>query len=226
MLENIPAPPAHTREMFDPVALRKNVLDTAKVEFEKKLSTIESNHFKLKVSDVHYPDPGKKFSIQEQKEAIMEKRDLTVPLRGKIEMFDKKDGSLVDSKETILARVPWITERQSVILNGSEYLPINQTTLKAGSYSRKTKAGTLESFLNIEVGSGLGGRIIFNPQSQQFHLKVGGANFHLYSLLKDTGKSDKDLENAWGKDLLERNRSEYDHTVIDKLHAKVFREKN
>lgn len=98
----------------------------------------------------------------------------------------------------------------------------SQARLKSGVYSRRAKSGLLESQINAEMGTGVGGRVIYNPQTQQFYFKVQNSNFHLYSLLADMGTSDKDLESEWGTELLNRNRKNYDPGVIDKLHNKLF----
>jgi DNA-directed RNA polymerase beta subunit len=219
-LETIP--PTDSRGFFDPLALRKKVLDNAKEAFENKLNKLESTSFKLKVSNLHYPDPNHVFSIQEQKDAILQKKDLSVPLKATIELINKKDNTVVDSKETILARIPWVTQRNTVINHGNEAIVINQQRLKPGVYSRKAKSGLMEGQINIESGSGIGGKVILNPQNQTLYYQIQNSKYHLYSLLHDLGHTDKELEECWGKDLLNRNRNSYSEKEIDKLYQKLF----
>jgi DNA-directed RNA polymerase beta subunit len=214
--------PKKTRAFFDPDVLRDKVLENAKDAFQHKLNTIESNNFKLKLENVHYPEPNKTFSIQEQKDAILEKRDLSVPLKGKFTLINKKDGSVVDSKETIIARIPWVTNRNTTVMGGVEGVSVNQQRLKSGVYCRRAKSGILEGHINVDSGSGLGGKVIFNPQIQQFYYQIANSKFHLYSLLNAFGMTDAALEKEWGSDLLNRNRKNYDPTVVDKLYNKIF----
>jgi len=217
-----PAPPENTRDLFDPLKTRENIFKNVKNTFQSKLNTLESPSFKLKVTNVHYPEEGKEFTIDEQKNAILEKKDLTVPVKAHVELISKKDNSVVDKKEVILARVPWLTQRNTTILHGVESQNINQQRLKSGVYCRTTKAGLLEGHVNVESGSGLGGRVVFDPQKSQFFYKIQNSQFHLYSLLKDMGTPDSELEQDWGKDLLNRNRQNYNPNTIDKLYAKIF----
>ena len=218
----IPEPPENTRAFYDPEVLRKKVLDNAKESYEKKLNTLESNNFKLKVTDLHYPEPDKIFPISEQKSALLEKRDLTLPLKAKVSLINKKDNTVVDSKETVLARVPWITERNSTILHGVEGMAINQARLASGVFSRRAKSGMLESQVNIESGSGVGGKVVFNPTNQTFYYQIQNSKFHLYSLFHDMGISDTELLQDWGTDLLNRNRKNYSEKEVDKLYNKLF----
>lgn len=218
----IPPAPDNTREFFQPDVLRKKVLENAKNAFEKKLNTLESNNFKLRVSNVHYPEPEKLFSIGEQKAALLEKKDLSLPLKAKVELINKKDNSVVDSKETVLARVPWVTDRNSTITHGVEAITINQARLSPAVYSRRAKSGLLESQINIESGSGVGGKVVFNPTNQMFYYQIKNSKFHLYSLLRDQGVKDDELLKDWGRDLLDRNRAKYSEKETDKLYNTIF----
>jgi len=216
------SPPENTRGFFDPITVRHKVLSNVKEAYEDRLNRLESNNFKLKVSDLKYPDPNQVFSIQEQKNAILEKKDLSVPLRAKIELINKKDGGVIDSKETVLARVPWVTERNTTIMHGVESISLIQSLLKSGVYCRRAKSGLIEGQINVEPGSGIGGKVIFSPDNQQFHYQIANSKFHLYSLLHDFGIQDKTIADEWGKDLLDRNRKNYNPNEIEKLHSKLF----
>ena len=215
-------PPKDTRDFFDPLVLRKQVFKNAKESYEDKLNKLESTNYKLKVTNLHYPNPDHVFTIQEQKDAILEKKDLNIPLKATVEMISKKDGTTVDKKETILARIPWVTQRNTVVNHGNEAIVINQSRLRPGVYSRKAKSGLIEGQINIESGTGIGGKVVLNPQNQTFYYQVQNSKFHLYSLLHDMGHKDTDLEAAWGKDLLSRNRANYDDKQVDKLYNKLF----
>jgi hypothetical protein len=54
-------------------------------------------------------------------------------------------------------------------------------------------------------------------------MDIGQSSLRLYSLLKDIGVPDEQLEKTWGKELLESNRSAYDSRVFDKAYTRLVR---
>lgn len=215
-----PTPPKDTRAFFEPLTLREWVKDYAKDAFEKKLNKLETDKYKLKVSDLGYD--GKEFSLDDQKHAILDRRDVTVPLRGTFQLVDKETGEVVDKKKTIIAHIPYITERNTIIINGSEYIPVSQQRLKAGVYTRLKESGEAEAHVNVLPGTGMGGRIIFHPEKELFMYDVQGTKVPLYGILKDMGTPDHEIENAWGTEIYLKNKARYEGNEIDKLHHKIF----
>jgi DNA-directed RNA polymerase beta subunit len=211
-----------TRAFFDPEKLRSWVTESVKSAFEKKLNSLETDQYKLVVKNMNFDDPNKKFSFKEQKQAILEKRDLVLPLRAEFQLVDKKTDEVIDKKKTLVANVPYVTERNTVILNGSEYLPINQQRLKAGIFTRVKETGEAEAHVNVIPGTGMGGRVVFHPDKGIFVYVVQSTQIKLYGLLRDLGVPEADMERAWGKELLLRNKQAYEGNELDKLYAKIF----
>lgn len=216
-----PPLPAGTRAFFDPSKLREWITDGARAAFDKKLNTLESNDFKLKVKDVGYQDPGKKYSLVEQKEAILEKRDLTLPLKGTFELYDKKTGTKVDEKKVTIAQIPYITPRNTIILNGSEYVSINQQRLKPGVYTRIKETGEAEAHVNVKPGSGLSGKIVFHPEKALFVYELGTTQIKLYGLLRGLGMADSSMESAWGKEIFQKNKLAFKGDELDKFISRI-----
>lgn len=216
--------PEDARGFYDPDKLRDWLFENTKKAFEQKLNKLETDDLKVRVSNVRY-EP-KKFSIAEQKKSILEKKDVTVPLKANIELIDKNKNQVLDKKDVTLAHVPHITERNTVIYNGSEYIPIHQIRLQPGTYSRIRQTGEAEAFLNVRPGTGINSRILFNPETQLFTYLIGTTTYHLYSLLRDLGISDNDIEKSWGKEIYMKNKQKYDGSTIEKLFDKIFAYKN
>ncbi len=209
-----------TRSFFDPEKTRNWVFENAKNAFEKKLNTLETDKFKLVVKNLSIPD--KKFSLKEQKQALLEKRDLSLPLKGEIQLIDKETGELKQKKKLLLANIPYITERNTTIVNGSEYITINQQRLKPGVYTRIKESGEAEGHVNVLPGSGMGGKLIFYPDTALFVYYVGTTQIKLYGLLKDLGVSDGEIRAAWGTEIFNKNKAAYDGNEVDKFYSKVF----
>jgi len=218
----IPEPPANTRAFYDPEKLRALVLKNAKIAFASKLNSLESGQYKLQVTDVDYEDPNKIFSLAEQKKALLEKHDLVVPLKGTFELIDKTTGKVLDKKRTIIANIPYITERNTSLLNGSEYIFVNQQRLKSGVYTRIRNSGEVEAHVNVIPGTGLGGHVIFYPERSLLVYKVQNTEIKLYGLLRDLGVSDSTMEQSWGKEIYLKNKQTYTGQEIDKFYNKVF----
>lgn len=215
--------PKDTRRFFDPTILREWVKENAKTAFEKKLNTIESADYKLKCEDIHYSDPDKIFTPEEQKSAILERRDLSYPLKGTFKLVEKKTGNVIaEKKKALIAQIPYVTERGTAILNGSEYITINQQRLKPGVYTRIKETGEAEAHVNIRPGTGLGGKIVFHPEKALFVYEVGTTQIKLYGLLKGLGISDGQMEEAWGKEIFLKNKMAHGGDEMDKFFNRVF----
>lgn len=217
-----PTIPKNTRKFFDPDKLRSWVNENAEKAFTHKLNTIESNDYKLHVSDIHYEEPNKHVTIADQKKALLEKRDISSALKGTFKLVDKKTGQVVATKKTIIAQVPYVTPRNTTILNGSEYITINQQRLKPGVYTRIKESGEAEAHVNVRPGTGLSGKVIFYPEKALFIYELGTTQIKLYGLLRGLGISDDTMKDAWGNEIYLKNKLAYKGDELDKFHARIF----
>lgn len=212
--------PEGTRKFFDPLKTFAWVKENAVKGFQSRLNKIESPDFKLEVGSLSLDD-DKTFSIEDQKKAILEKRDLSVPLKGTFSLVDKKTGKVVDTKTTIIAQIPFITPRNTLIVNGAEYITINQQRLKPGVYTRIKETGEAEAHVNVKPGTGLSGKIIFQPEKALFIYELGTVQIKLYGLLKGLGMTDAEMESAWGKEIFLKNKLAFKGDELSKFHARI-----
>jgi DNA-directed RNA polymerase beta subunit len=210
-------PPKNTRPFYDPKTLRESIFSSALEGFKKKLNAIETTDFKLQVKNLKIDAP--KITTADKKKAVLEKKDLTVPLKGTIELVHKDSGKVVDSKNTTVAQLPYITNHNTVIYNGSEYESVNQQRLLPGVYSRVRQDGIPEAHINPEARTGKSGRILFLPDRQLFILMIKNSQIRLYGILKDLGVQDNVIKEAWGDQIFQVNRSLYKGDEIDKLYS-------
>lgn len=215
--------PDHTRGFFDPDKTRKWMGEAAVTGFHKHLNKIETPDFKLYVTAVRLDQPDKHFSLKEQKRALLERHDLTTPIKADLSLISKKTGTIVDAKKNLtIAHIPWLTPRNTVIYNGSEYSLTHQQRLKPGVYARIKDTGDAEAHVNVKAGTGSGGKVIFFPDKAQFIYQVGSTRIKLYGLLHELGVSDSEMQSAWGKEIFEKNKSGYEANETVKFHDKVF----
>lgn len=210
-------PPKDTRNLYDPFNLRKMLFSTAVDAFGKKINAIETQDYKLNAKNLTMGDH--KITTSEQKKAVLEKKDLTVPLKGTIELIHKPSGKVVESKSTTIAHIPYVTNHNTVIYNGSEYENVNQQRLLSGIYSRIRQDGIPEAHINPEARTGQSARIMFLPDKQIFIIMVKNSQVKLYGVLKDLGVSDGAMKSAWGDKIYNANRMLYNGDEIDKLYG-------
>jgi DNA-directed RNA polymerase beta subunit len=218
---NSSKPPENTRSFFDPKGLRKSIFDIAVNSFGKKIDMIETQDFKLKARDLKVDFP--KITTSDQKKAVLEKKDLTVPLKGTIDLVHKASGKVLESKSTTIAQLPYVTNHNTVIYNGSEYEGVNQQRLLPGIYSRIRQDGIPEAHINPEARTGQTGRILFLPEKQVFVLMIKNSQIRLYGILKDLGIADDQIKKAWGEQIYNANRALYTGDEIDKFHSLIIR---
>jgi DNA-directed RNA polymerase beta subunit len=215
-METSPAP-KNTRALFDPENLRNMLFETAVSSFDKKLNAIETPDFKLVAKNLTVEVP--QITISAQKKAILEKKDLTVPLKGTVDLIHKPTGKVVETKKTTIAQIPYVTNHNTVIYNGSEYEPVNQQRLLPGIYSRIRQDGIAEAHINPESRTGMAGRILFLPDKQLFVFMVRNSQIKLYGILHDLGIPDAMIKKAWGEKIYSANRIFYTGDEIDKLYG-------
>jgi DNA-directed RNA polymerase beta subunit len=215
-------PPKNTRAFFDPEKLRHMLFDTAISSFNKKLGMIETQDYKLHARDLKIDVPH--IPVSHQKQAVLEKKDLTVPLKGTIDLIHKPSGKVIETKHTTIAHIPYVTGHNTVIYNGSEYEGVNQQRLLPGIYSRIRQDGIPEAHINPEARTGLTSRILFLPDKQLFILMVKNSQVKLYGVLKDLGIADAAMRAAWGEAIYNANRMTYTGSEIDKLYSLLIGE--
>jgi DNA-directed RNA polymerase beta subunit len=221
-LHDLPLPD-HLRGFHDPDKTRQWMRDNVISAFNEHLNKIETPDFKLRVKNIQVEDPNKHFTLKEQKQAVLERKSLTNTIKGDVDLLNKKTGEVTGTKKnTVIAHLPWLTNRNTVIQNGNEYQLQNQQRLKPGIFTRLKETGEVEAHFSPEAGSGLGGKLIMDPAKATFVYEIGSAQVGLYGFLKDMGVSDEEMKQAWGDEIWLANKKTYKGNEVDKFYAKVF----
>jgi hypothetical protein len=209
-------------DLWDPMdheGMRKKI-EEGTIEEWGRAFPAEYGGIRLEANNIRFT--GKpNFSLQDQKKAWMENRELGRSLKADLELYDRETGELLDRKPDLtLMKVPHYTDRGTFVYNGNNYTCASQARLIPGVYTRRQTNGGLESQFNTRSGTGRVFRVGLDPESGQFRLKIGGSNLHLYSVLKDSGVSDEELERQWGPDILRTNKDKYDVRALNKAYQK------
>jgi hypothetical protein len=209
------------RDFDDYGALRNSVFETAKNSFASKFPH-EYGKYRMEVEDLDYMEKDD-YDLAHQKQALMTNQFLAKRLRGTLKLYDKESGKLLDSQKKVLMRVPYITDRGTTIHNGNEYVTLNQARLSSGIYTRKKSTGEIEAQVNAKRGTGKSYKVRLEPESSLYKLDIDQASLRLYSLLRDIGVSDDEMEKRWGPEVLQRNAAKYDPRTLDKAYKKLVR---
>jgi hypothetical protein len=222
-IPDLPEPPpgVRLRDPEDSDGIRTDIEDSVLQSMQRYVNGYAYGGVRLELKDLKYIGQPK-YSKSEQREALMSDKMLARRLRGTVRLVDEETNKVIDERKNLtLARVPYLTERGTFIDNGSEFAPVMQSRLLPGAYTRRRDNGELETHFNVRPGTGSAMRVSFDPSTAQYRIKVGTSDLHAYSVFRDLGVTDEELERRWGKDILEVNRSKYSRHTLDRLYRKA-----
>ena len=212
----MPKLPPHLRAFDDAKAARTMVYDNTLSALERRFP-VEDDDFRLELLKPRYVGDGD-FDLEAQKKALISGRQLRRNIEGTWRLTDKKTNTVLDERKDTVLRVPYYTDRGTVIFNGNEYSVLNQSRLRPGAYTRIMRTGEVETQFNVKPGTGRGFRLHMDPDTGVFKTVVGQASIPTYPLLKTLGVDDGTLAQAWGADILAANRAKTDKRALRKYY--------
>lgn len=204
------------RSFIDAPATRAAIMDNV-LEAVKNRFPIEDDDVRLELRDVKYEGPTS-YSLKQQKQALLGNRRLGCSIAGTWRLTDKRTGQVLDERRDGIIRVPYYTDRGTIINNGNEYTVISQARLSPGVYVRRKQNGELESQFN--VANGLGFRIGLDRETGALNMSVGQGHVPLYPILHAMGVSDDDMRKSWGNEVTSVNIGKFDPRSLDKVYAR------
>lgn len=165
----------------------------------------EGSAHTLELEGVQIEDDLDMNDIAGQKKAKLSGTTFGIPVKATMVLKDKGTGKVIEKKTLKVATLPKYTRRHSFIVKGSEYQVDNQWRLKPGIYTRVAQNGELQSRFNFQGKQALD--MTFDPKTKVFRMKHGGSKPPLYPILKAVGIDDDTMQAAWGKDILNANKT-------------------
>jgi DNA-directed RNA polymerase subunit beta len=212
------------REFGDPLRTRRFIFDRV-LKSAQNLKPVTNSRHTLRLSGVDYVDKDH-ISLADQKQAILAGKTLGRRLRGTWELVDNATGTVLDSKQQTIARVPYLTQRGTFINNGNEYTLINQARLRPGVFTRVKDNGEIESHVNAKVGTGPSHRYFLDPEKNIFAMRIGQAKIPVMPLLKAMGATDRQLQEAWGNEIWNANAQQNNPGALNKLYQRLVRKRD
>lgn len=219
-LANVPDTPPG-RDFADPTETRRAIFD-AVLKAAQSVQPISNDRYTLRLSNVQYVDP-EDVPLRRQRVANLTGETVGRRLRGTWELIDNQSGKVIDSRQQLLARVPYMTPRGTVIQRGSEYSIANQMRLKPGIYTRVRENGEIEAHVNTMPREGFAHRYFLDPASGVFYVRLGQAKVPLMPLLRALGATDEQLKEAWGEELWKANYPHHNAANLKKVLQRFLR---
>lgn len=207
------------KDFLDIDTTRKNIFGNVLNAVQTKYP-VSNEKYSLEIHEPAY-ERSRDFTLNEQKNAILDRQTLDWPLYGTWRLRDKATGNVLSEQRKVIARVPYMTPRGTFILRGNEYTLSNQQRLRPGIYSRKKDNGELEAHVNLMPGTGASFRVYMEPETGLFKLKIGQANVPAYPILRALGATDEEMTKAWGPDILAANTAKARNFDLAGVYAKL-----
>lgn len=220
----LPAAPsvAPARRAFGDIpAIRQRIYDRV-LQAAQQVAPVTNQRYTLSLGDVTWRGP-ERYSLAEQKRAILHNASLGRELRGTWTLTDNATGRPVGTRAGKLGVVPFMTERGTFINNGVEYTMSHQMRLRGGAYTRVKENGELETHVNVLPGKGRAHRIFLDPETGVFRVQLGQARIPLLPVLRAMGVSDSTLREQWGNGLAAANMAHSDPKALAKLYERLAR---
>jgi DNA-directed RNA polymerase subunit beta len=174
------------------------------VDAVSSIFPIDGNFYRIEADNIKVSDS--KSNIADVKKALINGSSVMSKIDADVKLIDKKTGKVVDSKRKTIMRVPDYTDKESFVVEGNSYVIPYQQRLRPGVYTLKKRNGEINSMFNLAKGRNFVQKI---DKNGIFRVKIGTSHVSLYSLLHDAGVEDKEIEKAWGKELLAENKKTY-----------------
>lgn len=216
-----PQQAVQTRSFDDMPAMRTALFDRV-LNAAATMQPMRNQRHTLRLVNPQYIDPDD-VPVQKQKEAILTNGSLGRRLRGTWELVDNATDTVLDRRTQTIAKVPYVTNRGTIVNNGNEYTVANQLRLRPGIFTRIKDNGEIEAHANMLPGKGFSHRYFLDPEKGAFYIRFEQAKIPLMPMLRALGATDKQLQEAWGNDLWVTNKQLDDPAALRKLHAHLAR---
>ena len=151
--------------------------DKAMMDGIVKQFPVETAKYTLSVVDPRVDK--KEFTTADEKDAILQSRSLTYPIRGTLLLHDRSTGKLLDRVHNFaLADTFHVTNKHTLLYKGNNYSVSNLMQLRPGVYTRKTNNGELET--NINTGKGATFSLGLDSKTMEIYFsKINGKTRHI-----------------------------------------------
>lgn len=176
----MPTPVSQLTAIFSSPKEVSRQVDQVLVAGLSKQFPVEGRNYRLEVHNVR-AEP-KPYSHADEKDAILQSKSLTYPIKADLRLIDKSTGEVVDAhKDFTLMDNYSLSNKHAMTYRGNNYVVANQLQLRPGVYTRSRETGELESHFN--TGTGRSFSTTLDPQSGMLYVEVGSSRIPAAPLL-------------------------------------------
>ena len=191
---------------FNDIDGQRDSIYGAAIQALQRVRPIANATHRIELADLQY-DGDYRPRLKDEKAAVLKQTSLHRPLKGTVRLVSQADNKVLDEQRVTLAHIPHLNSRGLFTRNGVSWALRNQSRLRPGLYTRNRQDGGTETHFNIRPGTGRAFRMTLDPESGLFRFQVEQSQTRAYPVLKSLGVTDEELEEAWGTELLEKNRT-------------------
>lgn len=153
----------------------------------------------------------------EVKQKLLSKGNPSDGIFGDIYIVDNiTDAQVGMEKNMRIMSVPYYTDRWTFLVEGNEYLVVNQFRTKSGIYTRKKDNEELEVTFNLERGANF--KLLMDGTTGILKISILGNSFLLFALFQILGASETEIRKVLGDELFIVNqrmltKAQYDRAV-------------
>lgn len=209
------------RRFGDVSATRQAIYGNTMAALTEMEPTVGKTHT-LRMVNPKWSDP-EMYSKARHKQAVLAGESLGRRIKATWELLDNATGEVVDSRQQVVGRAPYLTQHGTFVHNGNEYAIKNQQRLRPGLFTRVKNNGEIETHANVLDG-GASHRYFLDPEKGVFYIRAGQSKIPLLPLMRELGATDDEIQKAWGRDIFATNYSKADASHLVKLKEKFGRE--
>lgn len=171
------------------------------------LNGLQSTHRKLLIHNVTFEQGASAVAFAQQRAVKEAGGTWAIKVYADAELQDLA-GKTVNKGRVVIGSLPHMTQRLTYIVGGREYQIQHQFRRMSGVYTRVSDRGEIEAVAANERLGQL--KMKFDPITYQITIKpVRGSDssISLYDLLSAAGKTDDQIAAAWGRPLVDANKT-------------------
>ena len=217
-----PPQPASLTPLWDPKSIRSRV-ETRVLQALQNIQPYKFGKHTIRLRDVSIVDDDSISHPENQTKAVLLGETIAKRVRGTWEILDE-NGNVISQTTKTIAKIPYFTNLNSFIFNGTSYSITNQFRLRPGVYVTYDDSGTYAHF-NPAPKTGTVFKIRLQPEKERFVIEHQQSITPVYPLLKALGISDDEIKKELGEKIHARLLAESSSSAEEKIVKRFLGDK-
>ena len=197
----------------------RQTINTANKEIEDQLIKatqdlfpIKYGKYEVKLNKLSVDNKFDPYNFADLKKSKYKNRTAGNKLYAWITLY--REGKPIEKRKILITTIPQMTALGSFIIKSeggmsSDYVVSHQMRLKPGAYSFINENGEITTHINPAPSGNVklpNMKIILDPETKRFLLKIKTRNIPLYSVLRFLGYDDSEIKQFWPTEIFQANK--------------------